>query len=192
MSLRSAPARTTTRALPVAGLAAALLLTGCGAGQKAQVYQERTVADATNTSVGTIAVRDLAIQAPARGLVLRQGTNATMSVTLINEGGDDDVLQSASTDAATGVRVVGPTSSLPVPRLSTASSDYSLELVGLTRDLPTGTYINLTLSFQRNGVKSMLVPVETTPDGAPRPSGEYEVPETDSAGSPLPTQPALP
>ena len=185
MSLRSARRPRALAAGAVPAVAAVLLLTGCGAGQRAQVYQERTVADATNDSVGTIAVRNLAVEAPEQGLVLRQGTDAPMIVTLVNEGAEDDVLLSATTPAAASVRVVGPTSSVPVPRLQTSSGAYSLVLTGLTRDLPAGTYIQLTMNFQRNGTKTMLVPVQTTPEGAPRPTGKYEVPDTDSAGSPL-------
>lgn len=188
MSHRSTPLPTAARrayGAPALGLAAALLLAGCGAGQRAEVYQERTVADATNDSVGAIAVRNLAVEAPEQGRVLSQGTDAQMVVTLVNEGGDDDTLTSATTPAARAVRIVGPTSTLPVPRLQNSPGEYSLVLSGLTRDLQTGTYIELTMNFERNGSKTMLVPVQTTPSGAPRPTGQYEVPDTDSAGSPL-------
>ena len=195
MSLRSTPLRpTTARRLraPAVGLAAALLLVGCGSGQRAEVYQERTVADATNESVGSIAVRNLAVQAPAQGQVLRSGSNAPMVVTFVNEPTEDDVLTSVTTPAASSVRILGPTSTLPVPRLGSAPTDYSLQLVGLTRDLPSGSYIQLTLDFQRNGSKTVLVPIQTTPDGAPRPTSQYEVPDTDSAGSPLGDNPVAP
>ncbi|HEU0102568.1 MAG TPA: copper chaperone PCu(A)C [Mycobacteriales bacterium] len=189
MSLRSAPARPfsgrVSRGAPAVGLAATLLLAGCGAGQRAEVYQERTVADATNDAVGAIAVRNLAVEAPEEGRVLQQGTDASLVVTLVNKGAEDDILVSATTPAAQSVRVTGPSAGVPVPRLGTSSGEYSLELVGLTRDLPTGTYIDLTLNFQRNGTKTMLVPVQTTPEGAPRPTEGYEVAETDSEGEPL-------
>lgn len=186
---RRRPVRTSTVAL---GLAAGLLLVGCGAGQRAQVYQERTTADATNDSVGAIAVRNLAVEAPTEGRVLPQGSNARLVVTLVNEGGDDDTLTSVTSPAAASVRILGPSSTVPVPRLSSSPGEYSLVLTGLTRDLPTGTYIELTLNFERNGGKTMLVPVQTTPSGAPRPTGEYKVPDTDSAGKPLGNDEAAP
>lgn len=178
------------RCVPVLGVAAALLLTACGSGQTAEVYQERTVADATNESVGAIAVRNLAIEAPLTGSVLQKGTDAPLTVTLVNGGSDSDVLLSASTPAAASVRVVGPTSTVPVPALSAASSAYSLVLGDLTRDLPSGSYISLTLVFRRNGSKTLLVPVSTTYGGAPRPTSTYDVPNTDSAGSPIVSSPS--
>lgn len=183
MSLRFAPTRRLAASAAVA--AAALLLAGCGTGQDAQTYQEKAVADATNASVGAIAVRNLAVEGPDQGTLLRQGTDAPMTITLVNEGGQDDALVSATTPAARSVQVVGPTPDLPVPRLSTADARYSLLLQDLTRDLPTGTYISMTLTFQRNGTKDLLVPVQLNPEGTPRPSSTYEVVETDSAGKPL-------
>ena len=57
-----------------------------------QTYQEKAVADATNDAVGTIAVRNLAVEGPPTGIVLQEGSDAPMTVTLVNEGGEDDVL----------------------------------------------------------------------------------------------------
>lgn len=195
MSLRRPPAlarrpsgRPSLAAAPALGLAAAVAvvaLTGCGVGQKAQVYRERTTEDSTNTAVGAIAVRNLAINAPTDGLVLLRGTDAPMTVTFVNVGSEDDTLVSASTPAATSVDIVGPTSTVPIPRLSQAPSSYDLVLRGLTRDLPAASYITLTLDFQRNGTKQVLVPVRVPAAGAPRPSSTYEVPDTDSKGLPL-------
>lgn len=180
------PSRARARwAAPVAGLAAALLVAGCGTGQKAQTYQERTVADATNDAVGSIAVRNLAVEGPAQGTVLRKGSDAPLSVTMVNQGGDDDRLVQASTPAASSVDVQGPSSTFTLPRLQAADQRYSLVLRGLTRDLPTGTYISLTLTFQRNGTKTMLVPVEVTPGGVPRKELDRPSDEVDSAGSPI-------
>lgn len=182
MSLRSVPAR---RLAPAVGLATALLLAGCGAGQGAQTYQEKATADATNENVGAIAVRNLAVSAPDSGTVLRQGSDAPVTVTLVNGGTDPDTLVSVTSPAAAGVEIVGPGSSLTVPARGTTGSSYSLLLQGLTRDLDTGTYVSLTLTFAQNGRKELLVPVQVTPEGAPRPSASYVVPEVDSAGKPL-------
>lgn len=168
MSLPVVPARPARRVLPVAGLAAVLLVAGCGTGQKAQTYQERTVADATNDAVGDIAVRNLAVEGPAQGTVLTKGSDAPLSIALVNQGGEDDTLVSATTPAAASVDVKGPSTTLTLPRLQAVDQAYSLVLRGLTGDLRTGTYIPLTLAFQRNGTKTMLVPVEVTPGGVPR------------------------
>ncbi len=182
MSPRSVPAR---RLAPLAGLAAALLLAGCGAGQGAQTYQSKAGGDSTNEDVGAIAVRNLAVSAPDSGTVLRQGSDAPVTVTLANSSTAPDTLVSATSPAAANVEIVGPSSSLTVPARGTTGSGYSLLLQGLTRDLDTGTYISLTLTFAQNGSKEMLVPVQVTPEGAPRPTASYVVPEVDSAGKPI-------
>lgn len=167
------------------GLAAAALLAGCGVGQQTQTYQSKAAADSTNVSVGAIAVRNLAVAGPRVGTVLSQGTDAPVNITLVNQGGDDDVLTQVTSPAAASVVIEGPDSQLPVPRLSSSGTAYSLLLRGLTGDLQTGTYIEMTLTFSRNGIKTVNVPVQTTSGGVPRPTGTYEVPETDSAGQPL-------
>lgn len=184
MKLRSAPSR--RRAAPAVGLAAALLLAGCGSGMRAQTYQEKAVADATNDAVGAIAVRNIAVLGPQTGIVLPEGSDAPMTVVFVNQGAEDDVLLSASSPAAASVDIVGPAAEFAVPRLQASDTAYSLVLRDLTRDLQTGSYIDLTLEFERNGSKTLLVPVQTTPEGAPRDEHhEYEIAETDSAGKPI-------
>ncbi len=170
---------------PLVGLAVAALVAGCGVGQQVQTYQPKAAADSTNVSVGSIAVRNLAIAAPRVGTVLPEGTDARVLITLINQGGGDDALTQVTSPAAVSVVVEGPDMQLPVPRLSSSGAGHSLLLRGLTRDLQTGTYVEMTLFFARNGSKTVKVPVQTTPGGVPRPTATYEVPETDSAGKPL-------
>lgn len=182
MSLRSVPAR---HLAPAGVLAAALLLAGCGAGQSAQTYREKATGDSTNVNVGEISVRNLAVRAPQDGRVLPQGSSARVSVTLINSSTDPDTLASATSPAASSVKVAGPSTELTVPAQGTTGSTYSLVLQDLTRDLPTGTFISLTMNFAKNGSREMLVPVQVTAEGAPRPTESYEVPETDSAGEPI-------
>lgn len=172
-------------AAPLVGLAATALLAGCGVGQQVQTYQSKAAADSTNVAVGAIAVRNLAIAGPRVGTVLPKGSDAPVRITLVNQGGDDDALTQVTSPAAASVAVEGPDTQLPVPRLSSSGTSYSLLLRGLTGDLQTGTYVDMTLTFARNGSKTVKVPVQTTPGGVPRPTGTYEVPETDSAGKPL-------
>ena len=180
---RQRPAR---RLSTATGLAALLLVAGCGSGQRAQTYQERTTADATNEAIGTIAVRNLAVSAPTTGTVYPVGSSAPVTVTLVNEGGEPDTLVSASSPAASSVVVTGPTPQLQVPRLGATDPTYGLLLQGLTRPLQTGTYIELTMRFQRNGEKTMLVPVQVKPEQVARTASPYKVAETDSEGNPLP------
>ncbi len=183
MSLRPTPHRRLSG--PVAGLLAVLLAAGCGAGNRAQTYQQQTEADTTNDAVGAIAVRNLAIPAPPQGFVYKAGSDAPLQVILVNDGGEADRLVSASTPAARSVQVVGPTPTLEVPRLATSDPAYQLQLRGLTRDLAVGSWIELTLNFERNGSKTLLAPVHTVPTRVAKPEGHYKIVETDSEGRPL-------
>ena len=177
-------------AVPALAVALSLGLTGCGAGLKAQTYQERTVADATNDAVGALALRNVFIQ-PPRGeeAVYSVGDDARVVLTVVNEGTEGDRLVNATTDAASSVAVAAPNGqagNLSVGPLATTNG-YSLVLRGLTRDLRPGEYVNLSLTFQVNGTQEMLVPVALT--GTPGPKREgYHVVETDSEGNPLPEE----
>lgn len=182
MSRRPAPRR---RLSGAAGLLALLLVAGCGSGLRPQTYQERSVADATNDAIGAIAVRNLAVSAPASGTAHPAGGSAPVIVTLVNQGGEPDTLLSATTPAARSVTVTGPTPQLQVGRLASADPAYRLVLQGLTKPLATGTYIEMTLMFQRNGSKSLLVPVQVKPEQVARTKKEYKVAETDSEGKPI-------
>lgn len=182
LSTRRVVSRRSAGASAVLGL---LLVAGCGTGNRAQTYLERTTADSTNDAVGTIAVRNLAVTAPLQGTVWKAGSNAPLTVTLVNQGGDPDTLTSATSPVATSVTITGPTPTLQIPRLAAAPSSYRLVLMGLKQDLPTGTYVQLTMVFQRNGTKTMLVPVQTVPQRVAQPTGTYAPPETDSEGAPL-------
>lgn len=173
---------------PVAGLVAVLLASGCGAGQRAQTYQQQTEADTTNDAVGAIAVRNLAVPAPPQGYSYPAGSDAPLQVILVNDGAQPDRLVSASTPAARAVEVVGPQPELTVPSLGASDPAYRLQLRGLTRELPVGSWIELTLNFERNGTKTLQVPVHTAPTRVAKSEGHYKIAETDSEGNPLPEE----
>ena len=174
---------------PLARVAASasvlLLLTGCGTGLRAQTYLEKSTADSTNDAIGFLAIRNLAVLGPPVGTSYPVGADAPMKITVVNEGGEEDRLLSASSPAATSVGVVGPSPTLTVPPLGPSEPAYGLVLEGLTRELPGGTYVDVTLQFERNGSKTMLVPVQIVPNQVPREDHDYHVPETDSEGDPI-------
>ncbi len=82
--------------------AAALVLAGCGAGQRAATSVETPVVDGVSANVGDINIRDAAVTAPG-GPVWPAGSNATLNLVIINAGTTDDSLISASSPAAKGV-----------------------------------------------------------------------------------------
>jgi hypothetical protein len=174
--------RTAARTTAVA-LALALGLSGCGAGLRAQTYQQRTTSDSTNEAIGALAIRHIRVLPPRGREDYPVGSDATVALTVVNEGTEEDTLTSVTAEGAASVDVIGPggrPAELVAPAQGTASQ-YAFVLRGLTRAVRPGNYISMELTFEKNGSQEMLVPIEVT--GTPQPRREgYHVPETDSEG----------
>lgn len=151
------------RRLALTGLLA-LSLTGCGAGLDAYTYQERTVADATNVNVGTLAVRNISILPPAGGRLYETGGEARGVFTVANTGSEADRLVEASSPAASEVVLVqdGKPTEIEVPPRGTTGGTSTFILRGLTADLGTGEFVPMTFRFERSGTIETLVPVALT------------------------------
>lgn len=108
------PATTSSRSVLLAGvLVGALALAGCGAGQVAGTAGQQAAVAGNNTTVGPIAVRDAVIafaeQPVEGGAVHTRGSDAPLSMTIINEGTEADRLVSASSPLAGSVEITGAT-----------------------------------------------------------------------------------
>ena len=169
-------------ALPATALGAALALTGCGAGFDAQTYQERAVADVTNTAVGALALRGLQVSPGSDG-VLKPGDDADVRIVVVNESAEADRLVEVSSPVAESVDVIeteggSVVDELEVPALGTTGGSAGLVLRGLTDEVLAGETVELTLRFERNGELTLRVPVATT--------GEYDEERERSENFPLP------
>lgn len=157
------------RTVAVVALGLSLLLTGCGADFDAQTYQERTVADGTNADVGDIALRNVALAPPPAGDLYEAGEDVEVTLTLVNQGSDDDQLVAASSPAAGSVEILESAqvvSEIDVPGGGSTGDDVSLRLTGLTEDLRPGRYVEVVLQFANSGRVTITAPVSTT--------GEYD------------------
>jgi copper(I)-binding protein len=87
-------------------LAAALFTSACAAGQDAQTAEVRSSLDGTYATLGKIALRALAIQAPADSLYYPAGSDAPLTLVLVNTDSSThakpDKLVSISSPAAAG------------------------------------------------------------------------------------------
>jgi len=179
-----------SRVLPRARRAAAaavatglmLALTGCGAGFQAQTYQERTVADVSNTAVGALALRALSVSPGSDG-ELRPGDDADVQLVVVNEGAEADRLVEVTSPAAESVDIIeteGGTvlDELEIPALGTTGGSAGLVLRGLTERVLAGETVEMTLRFERNGEVTVSVPVATT--------GRYDEDRERSENFPLP------
>ncbi len=172
-------------------LAAGLLplaLTACGSNQSPNTYEERPTVDAANASMGDLEVRNLHIEPPVGSAEeLAAGEDATVTLSVVNQGEAGDRLQEVSTDAATSVEILDesgdPTDRIDIDGLSAVGDqDFSIRLAGLTQPLRPGQHIDLTLSFLRAGRRTLTVPVAVYTSPAPRPTvNVFEEHEGESA-----------
>ena len=152
--------------LPAAGAVLTLALTGCGAELDAQTYQERSQADATNTAVGTIALRGVSVEFAGDDRTHEAGTDVEVFMVLTNRDDEDDTLVEVTTPDAESVDLLVDDEESPdgivVPSLGSTEQSASLRLVSLTEELREGEYTTLTFRFERNGTVVVPVPVRTS------------------------------
>lgn len=179
---------------PVTGLLCLVALgalSACGTGQSAQTYQAHSY-DYVNADQGGIAIRNLAVDAPAgeSGLIAKGGT-ARASGTLVSQTDVDDVLTgvtSPDADSTTLEQGGSSASSVPVPKLGRAA-DWAIVLTGTHRDLRGGSVVTVTLSFAKAGRTTLQIPVRSngaTGPGGGQPSGEASTGATPSPATPTP------
>lgn len=156
----------TTRRLATGllALAIAVSVSACGADLEAQTYQQRDQAESTDSSVGALSLRNLAIEAPSNDEGYDVGEDATVVLTVTNAASEQDRLVEVTSSAAPEVVVLagGAERDMVVPSLGSTGSAVTLELRGLTRTLRPGEYVDLTLRFENSGTAEVLVPVITT------------------------------
>jgi periplasmic copper chaperone A len=175
-------------------LTTALSTAGCATGQHAATAEETPAIDAAIGTVGSIALRGVAILAPDTGATsYPQGSNAAMTLVIVNTSTRPDTLSSISSPAATSwVLLDGNTTLLPVAPSNGATSTgppvvgavppqavtippgrsvsfalptstQSLFLTGLKQQLYTASSVPVTFTFQSAGAITITVPVQLTP-----------------------------
>lgn len=109
---RTRGARLAALAPSILGLGlAAVVLTGCGAGQVAQTDSQQPAINGASGTVGAIAVRNAELQFPDNPQgVLTPGSNVPLIVTIINTGVTADELTGVSSPAAQSVTIDGSAS----------------------------------------------------------------------------------
>ena len=189
------------RALRAAATGVLLLspvaLTACSAGQVAQTAtQEQNLGNSTD--VGALNLRALELPYPPGG-VYRTGDDARLLGAVVSTADGDDTLVSVQSDGFTSVEVVDPNAATPAAPATGSGSlaltvpaggtlylgngtGPSVTLVGLTKDLTVGQYIDVTFTFQHSGQVSVPVPVGVAARDLPR--GEpYDFHPSEEGGS---------
>lgn len=86
----------------VLALGAALVLAGCSAGQITQTDSQQPAVNGTYAQAKDLVLRNAAIQFPTEGQAYPAGAAVPLTLTIVNQGKQDDELVSVSSEAATG------------------------------------------------------------------------------------------
>jgi copper(I)-binding protein len=149
--------RSTSRSV-LAGLVvvAGAALAGCGSGQISQTALQSPTVDGTSAQVGSIAIRNAALEYPTKGLYPK-GSTARLRMVIANDGTSSDTLTSVRSDAAAEVTITPAASASAgaTPTLTAPPPSDTATATGTASGTPTGT----------------AEPPDTTATGAGTPSG---------------------
>ena len=181
-----------TAAVLAAGVLLPVVLTSCGVGRNAETYRERSTIDAVDASVGSLELRNVAIDPPAAGeSELAAGKDARLTLSIVNTGDSADTLSSVSSPAASSAELSSGTGSssgasaaasaspsagspaggVGIPaRAAVGSGAFSVTLRGLTAAVRPGQSIPVTFVFGSGSQQQLNVPVLTFASPAPHPS----------------------
>ena len=113
-------------------LVGALALAGCGAGQITQTSSQASGVGGASANVGQIAIREAAFAFAGDGktaAIYQEGSEAPLSMTVVNFGGQVDKLTTVSSPAAESARITGD---------ATIASGRVLLVEGLPAGEPAG------------------------------------------------------
>jgi copper(I)-binding protein len=91
----------------VLALVAALVLAGCGAGQITQMSSQEPAVNGAHAVLNGLFIRNAALQFPPNGQAYSVGSAAALTLTIVNEGAQDDELVEVTSDAASGAVIQG-------------------------------------------------------------------------------------
>ena len=178
---RAAATRVARTGTAVTGLLVAVVLAGCGAGQVSQVATQEPAVNGTAGNVGTIALRNVHLQAVETGDALEPGSEVPLIFAAVNSSPDTgDRLVGITSDIGT-VTVIGKTAVPAAGLLTVGVPDGVTELseveaaeaadatVELTKPIRNGLTYDFTFTFEKAGVKTLAVPISA--GDAPRREG---------------------
>ena len=153
--------------LPIVAAALAatalLVLSGCAAGQSAQTSQPYNPSDGRNVNIPADAGFDDPYMAVRNALVVSDGGAASITVTLVNNGLETDVLNEAKIGDQTAVFVGGPVEIAPDQKVAIGGGSERIALVEAGGVEP-GDWTELTLTFANAGSITLDVLVIASDD----------------------------
>ena len=168
--------RTSAVALAACGLSAAIVLSGCSAGQISQSASQQPAVNGTLAWVGDptsgIALRNVHLRAPQTTDYVQPGGDAELLFVAVNESAEnDDRLVSITSSVGTvsltgnltvpagGTLIVGTPDGTPSALDATEGADTVEASVQLTKPISNGLNYPFTFTFERSGQKELNVPI---------------------------------
>jgi copper(I)-binding protein len=194
---RSSSGKTVARRLTIGALALMIpALAGCEAGLNAPTLQFHAASGGAYTTFNGISINNAFVLGASSGSV-PAGSSASMFLALYNNGASADRLVSVTAPgAAANVELTGGGVNLPVnSSVSLTGPSPYVVLSNLSKPLPSGGSIPVTLDFQRAGAVTIQVPVQprtfdysTFSPPPPSPSASPSTqPATAAKATPTPT-----
>jgi copper(I)-binding protein len=175
--------------LAACGLAVAVALSGCGAGQVSQTATQEPAVNGTSVTAGAIALRNIHLRAVQSTDYVQPGRDVELIFTAVNTSPDvNDKLVSITSDVGTvslsgdttvpagGVLVVGQPDGQVAALESAEAAEAVKAKVDISKPITNGLTYQFTFDFEKAGETSVQVPISA--GEAPR---RVEEPLTENA-----------
>jgi len=175
------------------GLAAAIALSGCGAGQVSQTATQEPAVNGTSATLGTIALRNIHLRAVQTTDYVQPGRDVELIFTAVNTSPDvNDKLVSITSDVGTvsltgdttvpagGVLVVGQPDGQVAALESAEAAEAVKAKVDISKPITNGLTYNFTFDFEKSGETTVPVPISA--GEAPRRVEEPLTEKADTGG----------
>lgn len=179
--------------LAACGLAAAVALSGCGAGQISQTATQEPGVNGASANVGPISLRNIHLRAAQTTDYVRPGHDTELLFVAVNTSPDtNDKLLSITSDIgpvdlsggdtsvpANGVLVVGEPDGQTAPLESAEKADAVKAKIDLSKPITNGLTYKFTFDFEKAGQTTVAVPISA--GEAPRRDAAAEAADTGAA-----------
>jgi copper(I)-binding protein len=178
-----------TAGLAACGLAAAVALSGCSAGQVAQTAVQEPAVNGTSATVGPILLRNIHLRAAQSTDYVQAGREAELLFVAVNNSPDtNDKLVSITSDVGTvklsgdtsvpanGVLTVGEPDGQIAPLESAERAEAAKATVALSKAISNGLTYTFTFDFEKAGETTVAVPISA--GEAPRREASVEAGDT--------------
>jgi copper(I)-binding protein len=172
---------------------AAVVLSGCGAGQISQTATQEPAVNGTNGTAGDVALRNIHLRAIQSTDYVQPGRDVELIFTAVNNSPDvDDKLVSITSDVGTvslegdgtvpagGVLVVGQPDGQIAALESAEAAEAVTAKVDLSKPITNGLTYKFTFDFERAGQTAVQVPISA--GESPRRAEEPLIDNPDTGG----------